>query len=152
MVIAWTSDLDTGIDVIDRQHRMIVDYINELDAAGQQDDRGAVGLVLEKLVHYTASHFTFEELLQQRAGYEMAEAHKAVHTIFIKRVARYQQRYRSGEDVLAPLHSMLKTWLLHHIKRDDAAYVSCMRPTIEKVVENTKESGWLQRNLKAIFG
>ena len=31
--IAWNSELDTGIDVIDQQHRRIVDYINALEAA-----------------------------------------------------------------------------------------------------------------------
>ena len=28
MAIVWSTELDTGIDVIDQQHRRIVDYIN----------------------------------------------------------------------------------------------------------------------------
>ena len=87
-----------------------------------------------------------------RAGYAEAAAHKAVHAMFIRRVARYEQRYRSGEDILVPLHAMLKTWLVHHIKRDDAAYVASLRPNIEKVVDNARNDGWLHRTLKSIFG
>ena len=37
--IEWTADLNLGIDVIDSQHRNIVDYINQLTEAieTQQD-------------------------------------------------------------------------------------------------------------------
>jgi len=28
--LQWTKDLNTGIDVIDTQHKQIVDYINQL--------------------------------------------------------------------------------------------------------------------------
>ncbi len=28
--LEWTKDLDTGVTVIDKQHRRIVDYINQL--------------------------------------------------------------------------------------------------------------------------
>ena len=31
----WSSDLDTGIDVIDKQHQRIVDYLNELNTANE---------------------------------------------------------------------------------------------------------------------
>jgi hemerythrin len=152
MAIAWTQDLDTGIEIIDRQHRRIVDYINELECVGREHDRGVIGQVLENLVDYTASHFTFEEYLQREAGYQSAKEHKAVHDFFIKRVARYLVRFHAGEDIFVSLHSMLTTWLLHHIKRDDAAYVSCMRLDIEQIVEGRKESGWLDRTLRMIFG
>jgi len=36
MAIEWTNDLNTGIDVIDSQHKRIVDYINELERAIKQ--------------------------------------------------------------------------------------------------------------------
>jgi hypothetical protein len=35
MTIRWTTDLNTGIDVIDKQHMRIVDYINDLEKAHQ---------------------------------------------------------------------------------------------------------------------
>ena len=33
MTITWSPELNTGIDVIDHQHRRIVDFINDLEAA-----------------------------------------------------------------------------------------------------------------------
>ena len=39
MPIIWESKLDTGIDVIDHQHRRIVDYINDLEIAKAMGDK-----------------------------------------------------------------------------------------------------------------
>ena len=49
MPLVWSPELDTGIDVIDQQHRRIVDYINALETANLARDREAVGQVLESL-------------------------------------------------------------------------------------------------------
>lgn len=149
--ILWTQDLNTGIDVLDNQHKRIVDYINQLGSAIKLRDRGAVGAVLNELVDYTISHFAFEESLQEEAGYQYAKPHKAVHEVFIKRVAKFQEKHDSGEDVAAQLHAMLSTWLIHHIKRDDMAYVKEVNASINRIVENKKEGNWLSRSLGRFF-
>lgn len=154
MAIAWTSDLNTGIDVIDNQHKRIVDYINQLEGATNQQNRDSVGQVLDELVDYTLSHFAFEESLQEEAGYKFAAPHKAVHQIFVKRIAKYQERHNAGEDVATQLYGMLETWLVHHIKRDDMAYVRDVKISIDGAAESGKagrEEGWLGRSLKKFF-
>lgn len=149
--IAWTPDLNTGIDVIDNQHKRIVDYINQLGLAISQRKRDVVGPILDELVDYTISHFAFEESLQEECGYQYAKPHKAVHEMFVKRVAKFQEKHYAGEDVALQLHSMLSTWLVHHIKRDDMAYVSDVRPRIHSIVDNKKEGSWLSRSLGKFF-
>ena len=39
----WTSDLDTGIEQVDEQHKILVQYINEMHDAHVAGDREAVG-------------------------------------------------------------------------------------------------------------
>lgn len=151
MSIAWTDDLKTGIEVIDGQHKRIVDYINLLGQAIRKRDRHAVGVVLDELVDYTSSHFAFEESLQEEAGYQSAKPHKAVHDMFVKRVSKYQEKHASGEDIAQHLHGMLCTWLIHHIKRDDMAYVSELKPRVDRIVENKSEGGWVTRALSKFF-
>lgn len=151
MTILWTTDLSTGIDVIDNQHKRIVDYINQLGDAIKQRNRISVGSVLDELVDYTVSHFAFEESLQEEAGYLYAKPHKAVHEMFIKRVAKYQEKHNAGEDVAPQLHGMLSTWLIHHIKRDDMAYVSEVKASITSIVQDKKEGNWLSRSLGKFF-
>ena len=67
-LVSWTADLSVGIEAIDDQHRRIVDYINELHEASQNDDRNVVGRIIDDLMEYTVSHVSFEEAMMERAG------------------------------------------------------------------------------------
>jgi len=151
LAITWTGDLDTGIEVIDKQHRRIVDYINDLEVANASGNKDSVRRVLDDLVDYTMSHFAFEESLQEEAGYKYAKPHKKVHDLFVRRVNDYVERFRLGEDVSDGLHQMLTSWLINHIKRDDADYVGAVRVSMEQIVNDRKKNnddGWFKRFFK----
>jgi len=122
MPIIWDSKLDTGIDVIDHQHKRIVDYINDLEIAKLKGDKKMVTDVIEQLIDYTQSHFGFEESMMEEAGYKFVKPHKKVHELFIKRVTEFTMRAAKGEDIADELHSMLAKWLLNHIANEDRDY------------------------------
>ena len=149
MPITWTKDLDTGIEVIDHQHRQIVDFINQLEAAKTAKDMEKVKTVVDACVDYTLSHFAFEESLQEEAGYLYCKPHKKVHELFARKVAEYQQRVNLGDDVADELHGMLARWLVNHIKRDDADYVTAVKGNMTTVIKQKEEKketkGWLAR-------
>ena len=146
----WTADMDTGINVIDVQHRRIVDYINELDHASKTGNAAEVRGVLEELVFYTITHFQFEEELQERAGYQFVKAHKRVHEIFKRRIADFLERVNKGEDVVPELLSLLKVWLVTHIMGDDRDYVDAVQKHIG--AGNRENAGWLATTLQRLFG
>lgn len=151
MPITWTEDLDTRIDVIDKQHRRIVDYINDLEVAHASGNKESVRRVLDDLIDYTMSHFAFEESLQEEAGYKYAKPHKKVHDLFVRRVNDYVERFKLGEDVTDSLHQMLTSWLINHIKRDDADYVGAVRASMEQIVNErnkNNDEGWFKRFFK----
>ena len=144
--LVWTPDLDTGIGVIDKQHRRIVDYINQLhDARTSGHKHEDIGLVLDELVDYTLSHFAFEESMQEEAKYPFLKAHKKVHDLFVKRVGEYQERFKLGEDVSEELNNLLVTWLFNHIKRDDADYVASVKANLEEHGFTEKKKGFFNR-------
>jgi len=140
----WTEQLSIGIDVIDQQHRRIVEYINQLDDARSSGQKADVSKVIDELVDYTLSHFAFEESMQEEAKYPFFASHKKVHDLFAKRVSEYQQRFNDGEDVSKALNSLLVTWLFNHIKRDDADYVESVK------VNMKQQSGFIEKK-KGIF-
>ncbi len=149
----WSNDLNTGIEVIDKQHQRIVDYLNDLDAANETGDKEVTNRVLKQLVDYTLTHFAFEEELQEKANYPFLKAHKRVHEIFTKRVAEFQQRAAAGENVAPEVLSMLKIWLVNHIKGDDADYAESVRKMLGvEGKEGKAGSGWLGAALKKFFG
>lgn len=149
--IRWSNELDTGIQVIDNQHKRIVEYINSLIDARDSLDKKQVSMVLDELVDYTLSHFTFEESLMEEAGYPFIKGHKRVHQLFAKRIGDYVQRFRMGEDIADELLNTLKAWLINHIKSDDNDYAEIVRTNLQGM-DAGKHDGWLARSLKNIFG
>ncbi|KAF1068471.1 MAG: Bacteriohemerythrin [Pseudomonas citronellolis] len=148
--LVWQDDLDTGIQVIDNQHKRIVEMINHLYDAQAKHDRDEVGEVIEELVDYTVSHFAFEETLLEDSGYQFTRAHKKVHELFIKRVSEYRLRFQAGEDVAEELRGLLGRWLFNHIRNDDANYVASVKASMHELTSD--QGGWLSRSLKRFFG
>ena len=146
-LLVWVPELDTGIDEIDRQHRRIVDYINQLYELRNSPDREALGDVIGETVDYTISHFAFEESLVENAGYMFAVPHKKVHELFARRVAEMQSRFDAGEDVTADLHGMLSRWLFNHIRNEDRGYVDSVQAYIRMARKN--QPGAEKEQLKA---
>lgn len=143
----WEPSFETGIDIIDSQHKRIVDYINALHEAMNAKQPAKVEEVLDQLVDYTITHFTFEESLMEKAGYLHFEAHKKVHEAFTNRILEYKQRYAAGEDVSKKLLSDLRIWLTNHIKQEDKNYVPDVQAGMKKI-----EKGWLSKTLSKFFG
>ncbi|MCU1203810.1 bacteriohemerythrin [Stenotrophomonas maltophilia] len=151
-LLVWQDDLNIGIDVIDQQHRRIIEMLNHLQVAQSSLQRAAVGEVIDEVVDYTMSHFAFEEELMEEAGYPFCAAHKRVHEIFIKRVAEYRLRFQAGEDISDELRTMLSRWLFNHIRGDDQAYAEQVKAHLNQFTREHQGGGWLGRTLKRFFG
>ena len=53
----WKDDYSVGIDKIDKQHRKLVGYLNELyESMKAGKGKGTLGAVLKGLVEYTKNH------------------------------------------------------------------------------------------------
>ncbi len=144
----WDSSLETGIDIIDSQHRRIVDYINQLHDAIVDNDAANVESVLNQLIDYTITHFTFEESLMDKAGYNYVDAHKMVHQAFTSRIGNYKQRFENGEDISKKLLSDLRIWLTNHIKQEDRDYSEVVKAHLR----GDSDKGWLSKTLTRLFG
>ncbi|EKF73643.1 hypothetical protein A11A3_12410 [Alcanivorax hongdengensis A-11-3] len=151
MRIVWGPEYELGILVIDRQHKRIVDYINELDRlVGQPDARLGVDRVLYDLVDYTESHFDFEEALMERAGYRGLEEHHRLHRQFTFHIESLRQRHRQGEDVAEALLQTLQKWLLNHILEEDGAYRDEIRDFIDSIGRE-RLGGWVNDTVRKHF-
>ena len=131
MKIVWSDQYEHGIEVIDNQHRRIVEYINQLDALKQ--DAASIEVVadvLQNLVDYTLSHFAFEEALMEEAGYAETAEHKITHGTFVRQLEGIRKRFVGGADVVDELTDLLQAWLLKHIMSDDTSYVPVVRAKI----------------------
>ena len=147
MAIVWSSALEIGIPVIDSQHQRIVDYINTVENLVTLPDAASLQMVIDDLIDYTLSHFSFEEELMEAAGYAHTNAHKKVHQLFTKRIATFAERAESGDDITAELLQVLNAWLINHIQRDDQDYSDDVKADMAAATRAAKaKSGkWLNR-------
>ena len=144
----WSAEYNTGIDVIDDQHRRILDYINEIADLKYASDRVKMKGILDNIIDYTQSHFTFEESLQEEANYKYRIHHKRVHDLFIKKIESYRERFELVHDIDKELHEVLSKWLINHIRHDDADYVGAVKENMMGIIrENEKKKGknWFSR-------
>jgi hemerythrin len=124
----WTENLNIGVDVIDQQHRQIVDYINQLDdARTNRASQKVISKLISDLVDHTIFHFGFEETLQEKVGYPYINAHQKMHAQFAKRVTELQARFNVGADISQDLDNMVVNWLFDHLKHDDQDYVKSVK-------------------------
>lgn len=149
--LQWDDDLDTGISVIDDQHKRIVAMINQLDDAQRSNGLSQTKAVIDDLIDYTVSHFAFEEAMLEEAGYVFTKAHKRVHALFIKRVEDYRERFASGENIADELKGLLGRWLFSHIRSDDRNYVEAVNENLRRISSDASEGGWLRRAGRRFF-
>lgn len=120
----WTPDLSVGIPSIDRQHKMLVDYINRLDAA-MSAGASAIELraILDGLTKYAAAHFVYEELVFDTHHWPDSAQHKVMHENLGERVAGFVTRFNTGDrSVGHDLLDFLVSWLQTHIVKQDMQY------------------------------
>ena len=141
--ISWSPQFDIGIEVIDAQHRKIVDYINML---ADMDDSSTQSTEMKDLLHllldYTYSHFAFEEALMEEAGYEFFIDHQKSHLAFKDKVDELLRIFQTGENVSEQVGEMLKNWLIHHIQDDDQSYASTVKEQFDNI-EKKYPNSWV---------
>ena len=119
--VVWSNILSIGVDEIDEDHRRLLDIFNILNHSvteGATPDYLAA--VLEELINCTAWHFSHEERLMLKHGYEGLASHKMEHQELIKSAKELQQKILQAGNVVADEDlEFLERWLTEHILTDD---------------------------------
>jgi len=123
-LIHWDESYSVGLPEIDRQHKILVDLVNELKMVCELKlDKIFVQRVLQGLIDYTSFHFAFEEELLERRGYKNFVAHKEMHKKLVQQVLEFQQLFETeGFVIIDDLMVFLTKWLNKHIKVFDKEF------------------------------
>lgn len=124
----WGSQYETGIFVIDVQHKKLVEAINNLhDAMKEGKGKDKAQSILDFLVDYTVQHFNTEENLMKQKNYSDYTNHKFAHDKLVKEVAEMRSRYIEGKVLPMQLSGFLTDWLKNHILNTDKKYVPFLK-------------------------
>jgi len=120
----WSDELSVGIDLIDRQHKILIRAINLLAMAIEhKSSNELLSEIFDTLIDYADTHFAYEEELFDQFGYPDAEPHKAQHQALLKQVIDLQDRWQKGEaGVGVEVLRFLVDWLRKHILGTDQKY------------------------------
>lgn len=122
MDIQWSSDLETGIGIVDDQHRELFERIIQFFRAADQNDTTLTLQTVDYLAEYVIEHFSAEEGIMIKDSYPGFSSHRDEHSKFIKNVYRIKRRI-VADGVTPELVTTLKTdlvdWLVNHIKIRD---------------------------------
>ncbi len=126
-IFIWDDSYKTGVENIDKQHKKLVDLLNQLDeninVGG--DTQLVIGL-LDELVDYTKYHFSSEEGFMQEHDYDLVsfQKHQKIHQQFVKKIKEAQESCHSHPDkVTDELLDFLVQWLVNHILLTDKQMV-----------------------------
>ena len=127
--VQWTPKLDLHVTMVDKQHRLLVDYINELyTAMAHNRTTEELQAILHKLRDYTATHFADEERLFTSTAYLGAAEHVKIHRKFVAKLDEVEEQLKSGTATVSmDLLTFLKDWLVQHIMGTDPTYVPYLR-------------------------
>lgn len=76
----FTKELETGNEVIDKEHRELIAAVNKLLAAcSEGKGRTFMDETIKFLNNYVNQHFLHEEQLQRQSRYPGLTAHRAFH-------------------------------------------------------------------------
>ena len=122
---SWDESLETGNEMIDSQHRQLLNLLDEV-----KDDfksHNNVLRILDKVTDLTMTHFLCEEELMTKVNYpsdttkKMIEQHKTFKSYLRLRILEFRQ----GEKLTGqPLQSFIVNYLKDHEFKADRQLVN----------------------------
>jgi hemerythrin-like metal-binding protein len=132
--IEWTDQMATGIPAIDKQHRFLVETLQDANEKLLNDRDGyLLDKIAKDLLGYAITHFETEEKLMQRYGYdrafpEEAKNHICDHREFSQKVVAICEKLREGDKVSrVEVLRFLNDWLYDHLLGVDQKYGEFLR-------------------------
>ena len=124
--IQWDESLSIGVNLIDEQHKMLLQRLNDLSVAIEMS-HGVEKIVktLDFMVDYTDFHFSDEEKQMTLHEYPGLEYQQKQHEEFknkLKQIVEDFEEEGATQDLATSINVFLYNWLVNHIKGVDHKY------------------------------
>lgn len=111
MPILWLETMSSGNPDIDRDHKALVDLVNEMERAIEVG--APLAPLLTRLREEAAGHFVREEAIQQARRFPLTRAHRSEHEDLLAQLDGLLERY--VVERTAPLDAAAAVDILHFI-------------------------------------
>ena len=130
MQTEWSSDLSTGVEAIDAQHREFLRRIAQLRAAASQGQLHRASDMLEYLGQYASRHFSTEERFMEASGYPGLADHRSAHLAFAAELGARKAEFTSTGSLarlMLDLCDWLTAWVNDHVRQVDKVMAEHLR-------------------------
>lgn len=140
-MIQWNGSLTVGVELIDEQHKMLIQRLNNMSKAIEsKQGPGEISKTLSFLIEYTHFHFSVEEKHMKANNYPGLEHHLTQHEEFRSTLANLEKEFEEegATQILADsIDTFLVNWLIKHISEVDLAFGTFLK---EKGIKITEEA------------
>ena len=131
-MLTWHEDFATGSLIVDTQHRMLIERINQIEwlLKGPPPSKTSCDELFDFLGFYAATHFKFEEDCMERTRCPVHARNKEAHAAFLDVFGRFKQRYLAEgprPDLLRSLQNTASEWIKSHILTIDVHLRTCLK-------------------------
>ena len=129
--IEWTSDLETGNEKVDGQHKQIFELLDLLsNSVKEKKTKKAIKEVIEKLTLHVLEHFRDEEEFMNESAYSSLHEHKISHEKIFDQALELIEKYRNEElEIATPLVVFLVQLITTHIQKEDKVFFDWLKKT-----------------------
>jgi len=126
-MIKWEDKYSVNISMLDEEHKKIIDTINALTVAQQQNyTLDKVAEIINDIITYKKEHFKSEEDYMIKFKYPEYQSHKEEHVKFMERITFYYNRLILNdyivENNIFDILKHFKQWIINHIQMVDKKY------------------------------
>jgi len=128
--IEWCSDIETGHEQIDGQHKHIFKLLGDLVEECENKKDVNTLKILNFLADYVVEHFAEEEALQVKYDFPHYREHKLIHEDFkisVNRLLAEYMKYGGANDITNEVYITLIRWLIKHIMGEDVKIAEHIR-------------------------
>jgi diguanylate cyclase (GGDEF)-like protein/hemerythrin-like metal-binding protein len=130
-IFPWNANFDTGIAIIDEQHKKLIDLLNKLAVSLVHGDDIEYKQIFGDLASYASYHFETEETIWEAFfnNDSWLQEHRESHNSFMPQVLEIQKN-QADMPVKKGLRNVLNfliRWLTYHIIESDKHMVIAVR-------------------------
>jgi hemerythrin len=121
MGLQWRDQLSVGNDLIDGDHKYLIDIINKVEVSMKANNRAELMALLDELGHYGKTHFEREELVAKAVGYPKADQLHESHIQLVASLVKVKDGLGASwsEEAQVKFTAFLRDWLIQHVIKED---------------------------------
>lgn len=121
--VQWTKALATGIEIMDKQHKIFLELCDNLDqSVVRGKDKSEILSDIQFLEDYARVHFATEKEIMEKNKYPEKEGHLKLHSYFMDEMKVIKKKAEAGETGIKfakLIKEEVTDWFVIHIDKTD---------------------------------